>query len=85
VRVDEHSRWLVVGRAMLRGIRPPAEGGARRESLRFVRDIQLRVLMLWVPIFVVLVLVASPWVVFVAIAAIALLIADIAYLSFRAR
>jgi len=73
------SRWLTFG------VRPPAAGATRHEGLRFIRDMQLRSLVFCVPVLIVLLLVISTPVWFVAASgvALALLVLDAAWLTFQ--
>jgi hypothetical protein len=84
--MDEHSRIVRAGSVMLRGVRRPDPAKGRPDALRFVRDIQLRVMALWPPIFVALIAVAAPtWVLLAAAAAMVLGLADLIYLTVQAR
>jgi len=71
-------------RLLTLGVEPPPPGAARREQLRFVRDLQVRSLPLGVVMFVLVVLwVRATWAILaVAVALIAQLV-DTAYLTFR--
>jgi hypothetical protein len=85
MRPDPQSRLVRAGQVMLRGITPPAEGGGRRESLRYVRDIQLRVLWLWVPVVIALAFVGATGILIASGVAIVFCVADIVYLTYKIR
>jgi hypothetical protein len=74
------SAWLTLG------VRPPAKGAPLSERLRFVRDFQLRALAIYLPAFIVLLIVpVSIWFVTAAAVALTLLAIDAAWLTFRIR
>jgi hypothetical protein len=71
---------------MTLGVRAPVKGAPRSEVLRFVRDFQLRALAVYLPVFLVLLVVpVSHWFVVAAAVALGLLGLDAAWLTLRIR
>ena len=70
--------WLTLG------VRPPRRGGSRTDGLRFIRDLQVRCLLLCVPAFVLAIVAGAPrWALVLGGVALAALVLDSVLLSRR--
>ena len=68
------------------GVPPPDKSGGRAASLRFVRDLLLRTLLVSIPLFAVLLLIGAPSVtILIAAAVMALTLLDVLWLTFAIR
>lgn len=68
-------------RPFLLGVRPPQPGSSRVTQLRFVRDLQVRSLLVSFPLCLIVILVVGKWWALIVLAALLLLLSDIVYLT----
>jgi len=68
-------------RIALLGVSPPPAGSSRADRLRFVRDLQVRWLAIYLPAIVLVAIVGPRWAVVLEVVALVSLIADIGWLS----
>jgi hypothetical protein len=73
-RATRYRRPAVASSLLTFGVKPPPRGAPRVESLRFIRDIELRSLLFVVPAFLLLVLVSTSiwWTVIAGVAIVGL-------------
>ena len=74
-RATRYRRQAVASSLLTFGVKPPPRGAPRIESLRFVRDMQLRSLLFVVPTFLLLVFVSTSiwWTVIAGVAMVGLI------------
>jgi hypothetical protein len=78
--VPSQERWRTLG------VKPPSKPASRIDSLRFVRDLNLRVSMCMVPaVLAALFFASQTWVLAVVLLGFLVVVGDVVYLSVRIR